>query len=105
MSRSLKKGAYVDEKLYKKVVKLREQGKTSTPIKTWARACTIVPEMVGFTFLVHNGKDFKKVHVTEDMVGHRLGEFSRTRKFKGHAKKGRVSKIYAFTGRFLKDED
>ena len=83
MSRSLKKGPYVDPKLLKKVVK---QGKSADrPIKTWARACTIVPEFVGKTFEVHNGKDFKKVYVTENMVGHKLGEFSMTRIFRGHS--------------------
>lgn len=87
MSRSLKKGPYVDPKLYGKVQKLESQGITE-PIKTWARACTIVPEFVGHTFLVHNGKIFNKVFVTEDMVGHKLGEFSATRTFRGHGGKG-----------------
>ena len=84
MGRSQKKGPYVDEKLFLKVDK---QLKTSTrdPIKTWARRCTIIPEFVGFTFLVHNGKMFHKVFVTEDMVGHKLGEFSLTRIFNGHS--------------------
>lgn len=86
MGRSQKKGPYVDEKLYMKVMKQTENG-TRDPIKTWARACTIIPEFVGFTFLVHNGKLFHKVFVTEDMVGHKLGEFSLTRTFKGHAGK------------------
>ncbi|WKZ30286.1 MAG: 30S ribosomal protein S19 [Candidatus Dojkabacteria bacterium] len=104
MSRSLKKGPYIDEKLLKKVFKARAEGKTDAVIKTWARDCTITPDMVGIKFGVHNGKDFITVFVTEDMVGHRLGEFSMTRKFKGHAKKGKISKIYAFSGRFLKDE-
>lgn len=84
MSRSRKKGPYVDEKLYMKVVKQREKG-SREPIKTWARACTIIPEFVGYTFLVHNGKIFHKVFVTEDMVGHKLGEFSLTRTFRGHS--------------------
>ena len=84
MGRSQKKGPFVDEKLYLKVVKQNENG-TREPIKTWARACTIIPEFVGFTFLVHNGKAFLKVFVTEDMVGHRLGEFSMTRTFRGHS--------------------
>ena len=87
MSRSLKKGPYVDPKVYHKVHKLNEQGK-SDPIKTWARACTIVPEFVGHTFMVHNGKIFHKVFVTEEMVGHKLGEFSPTRTFRGHGGKG-----------------
>lgn len=84
MGRSQKKGPFVDEKLYIKVSKQIENG-TKDPIKTWARACTIIPEFVGFTFLVHNGKNFLKVLVTEDMVGHKLGEFSLTRTFKGHS--------------------
>jgi len=86
MGRSLKKGPYVDEKLLMKVNKQTEAGDRS-PIKTWARRCTIVPEFVGWTFLVHNGKVFNKVLVTEDMVGHKLGEFSLTRTFKGHSSK------------------
>lgn len=84
MGRSQKKGPYVDEKLYRKVQRQIESG-TKDPIKTWARACTIIPEFVGFTFLVHNGKIFNKVFITEDMVGHKLGEFSMTRIFKGHS--------------------
>ena len=86
MSRSLKKGPYVDEKLYGKVMKLQETN-SYDPIKTWARSSTIVPEFVGYTFMVHNGKIFHKVFVTEDMVGHKLGEFSPTRVFKGHSSK------------------
>ena len=81
MSRSNKKGPYVDVKLREKVEKLNEQGKKE-PIKTWARACTIIPEFVNHTFLVHNGKAFLKVLVTEEMVGHKLGEFSLTRIFR-----------------------
>ena len=84
MGRSLKKGPFIDEKLFIKVNKLIDSG-SYTPIKTWARRCTIIPEFVGFTFLVHNGKMFHKVLVTEDMVGHKLGEFSITRTFKGHS--------------------
>jgi small subunit ribosomal protein S19 len=87
MSRSQKKGPYVDPKLYGKIQK-QEQGGVNEPLKTWARACTIVPEFVGHTFLVHNGKLFNKVFITEDMVGHRLGEFSPTRTFRGHGGKG-----------------
>lgn len=82
MSRSIKKGIYVDEKLMKKVGRLKVGDKTI--IKTWARASTIVPEMVGFTFGVHNGKTHLPVFITEDMVGHKLGEFSPTRKFSRH---------------------
>jgi len=86
MSRSLKKGPFVDEKLFRKVEK--QAGSTSKrPIKTWARACTIVPEFVGYTFQVHNGRHFTDVFVTEDMVGHKLGEFSPTRLFRGHTNK------------------
>lgn len=84
MGRSTKKGPYVDEKLFLKVQKQMDAG-TKNPIKTWARACTIIPEFVGYTFEVHNGKLFRKVFVTEDMVGHKLGEFSLTRTFKGHS--------------------
>jgi small subunit ribosomal protein S19 len=86
MGRSLKKGPFVDEKLYLKVERLNESG-AHTPIRTWARACTIVPEFVGHTFQVHNGRAFTDVFVTEDMVGHRLGEFSSTRLFRGHTNK------------------
>ncbi len=84
MSRSAKKGPYVDEKLFRKVSHLNEMRKKQV-IKTWARACTIIPEFVGHTFEVHNGNSFKKVFATEDMVGHKLGEFSPTRQFKGHS--------------------
>ncbi len=86
MSRSLKKGPFVDEKLYRKVEAMAS-GTKKSPIKTWARACTIVPEFVGFTFLVHNGRQFNEVFITEDMVGHKLGEFSHTRLFRGHTNK------------------
>ena len=86
MGRSLKKGPFVDEKLYRKVEKLEADGRRE-PIKTWARACTIVPEFVGHTFQVHNGRHFIDVFVTEDMVGHKLGEFSITRTFRGHTNK------------------
>ncbi|MFH0906717.1 MAG: 30S ribosomal protein S19 [bacterium] len=85
MSRSLKKNPYVDAKLLKKVAKLKSGDKTI--IKTWARASTITPEMIGFTFGVHNGKDHIPVFVSEDMVGHKLGEFSITRKFVRHGGK------------------
>jgi len=86
MSRSLKKGPFVDEKLYRKVEELNQQNRKA-PIKTWARRCTIVPEFVGHTFQVHNGRQFLDVFVTEDMVGHKLGEFSITRTFRGHRMK------------------
>lgn len=85
MSRSLKKGPYVDAKLLKKVAKLKAGDKTV--IKTWARSCTIIPEMVGFTFGVHNGKEHLLVFISEDMVGHKLGEFAPTRKFTRHGGK------------------
>ena len=84
MSRSAKKGPYVDEKLYQKVLKLNQM-KAKQPVKTWARACTIIPEFVGHTFEVHNGNKFHRVFVQEDMVGHKLGEFSPTRTFRGHS--------------------
>lgn len=86
MGRSVKKGPYVDEKLLIKVNKQISSG-SREPIKTWARKCTVIPEFVGVTFLVHNGKIFNKVFVTEDMVGHKLGEFSLTRTFRGHSSK------------------
>jgi small subunit ribosomal protein S19 len=82
MSRSLKKGPYVDQRL---LAKVERQGHGKEPLKTWARDCTIVPEFVGHTFLVHNGRQFVKVFVTEDMVGHKLGEFAPTRVFRGHS--------------------
>ncbi|MDP3697415.1 MAG: 30S ribosomal protein S19 [Candidatus Taylorbacteria bacterium] len=85
MSRSLKKGPYVDERLLKKIAKLRAGDKTV--VKTWSRACTIVPEMIGFTFGVHNGRVHIPVLISEDMVGHKLGEFSHTRKFVRHGGK------------------
>ena len=84
MTRSAKKGPFVDEKLYRKVQKANDTN-SREPVKTWARSCTIVPEFVGFTFMVHNGKMFHRVFVTEDMVGHKLGEFSPTRMFRGHS--------------------
>jgi small subunit ribosomal protein S19 len=83
MSRSLKKGPYVDEALYRKALNARDAG-AHMPIRTWSRACTIVPEFVGTTFEVHMGKGFLKVYVTEDMVGHKLGEFAPTRTFRSH---------------------
>jgi small subunit ribosomal protein S19 len=86
MGRSLKKGPYIDGKLFAKATRQVASG-SHEPIKTWARRCTIVPEFVGMTFLVHNGKIFNKVFVTEDMVGHKLGEFSLTRTFRGHSSK------------------
>ena len=84
MARSLKKGAFVEESLLKKVNKMNEENKKSV-VKTWSRRSTIYPEFVGHTLAVHNGKDFIPVYITEEMVGHKLGEFSQTRKFTGHA--------------------
>lgn len=85
MTRSLKKGLYVDERLLKKIRDKKPEDRT--PIKTWSRASVISPEMVSFTFAVHNGKDFISVFIREEMVGHRLGEFSQTRKFIRHGGK------------------
>ncbi len=84
MGRSVKKGPFVPEKLLKRVIQQKQMNERE-PIRTWARAATIVPEFVSHTFLVHNGKMFHKVFVSEDMVGHRLGEFSPTRSFRGHS--------------------
>lgn len=81
MGRSLKKGPYVDLRL---LAKVERQGKVKDAIKTWSRDCTVVPEFIGSTFLVHNGKSFAKVYITEEMVGYKLGEFAPTRTFKGH---------------------
>jgi len=90
MSRSLKKGPYVDARLLKKILKQKETNER-TPIKTWARRCTVVPEFVGHHFEVHNGKHFHKVYIVEDMVGHKLGEFSPTRVFRGHTTKAKTA--------------
>jgi len=91
MSRSLKKGPYVDQRVLKKI-----EGKNpgdKTPIKTWSRACTITPEMIGFVFAVHNGKTHVNVLIQENMIGHKLGEFAPTRKFLGHG--GKMAKAQA----------
>ena len=85
MPRSLKKGPFVDEKLMKKVKAMIESGDKKI-IKTWSRRSTIVPDFIGYTFAVHNGKNFIPVYVTENMVGHKLGEFSLTRTFRGHSR-------------------
>jgi len=90
VSRSLKKGPFVNEKLLRKVL-LQKDIASNEPIQTWARACTIIPDFVGHTFMVHTGKRFEKVFVTEDMVGHKLGEFAPTRTFRGHGM-GRASR-------------
>jgi small subunit ribosomal protein S19 len=81
MSRSVKKGPYVAEKL---LIKVSRAGGSAEPIQTWSRASVIVPDFVGLTFLVHNGRSFTRVYCTENMVGHRLGEFAPTRTFRGH---------------------
>ena len=86
MARSQKKGPYVVESVYRQVEKLEQAGRKA-PIKTWARSCTVVPEFIGHTFQVHNGRAFIDVYVTEDMVGHKLGEFAGTRTFRGHTNK------------------
>ncbi len=90
MGRSLKKGPFVEAKLLKKILKQKETGDRS-PIKTWSRRCTIVPEFVNHTFEVHNGKIHMKVFIVEDMVGHKLGEFAVTRLFRGHTQKKAVA--------------
>ena len=87
MSRSLKKGPYVDARVLDRVLAMEARGRKDA-LKTWARRSDIVPEFVGHTFLVHNGKTFVRVYVTEDMVGHKLGEFAPTRLFRGHAGRG-----------------
>ena len=89
MARSIKKGPFVDDHLMKKVVAAQEAG-NKKPIKTWSRRSTVLPEMIGLTFTVHNGKNFVPVNITENHVGYKLGEFSPTRTFKGH--KGSVQK-------------
>jgi small subunit ribosomal protein S19 len=94
MSRSLKKGPYIDPKLQAKVTRSKSTG-SHDPIKTWSRRSTISPEFVNQSFLVHNGKTFVKVFVTEDMVGHRLGEFAPTRTFKGHGGKAKKAEASA----------
>lgn len=95
MPRSLKKGPYIDQRLLDKVLKMKET-KSHKPIKTWSRSCTITPEMVGTTFQVHNGKNFLDVFVEENKVGHKLGEFSPTRKFTVHG--GKMAKDQAKEG-------
>jgi small subunit ribosomal protein S19 len=93
MARSLKKGPFVDTHLLKKVAALSgEANKASKVIKTWSRRSTVVPEFIGFTFAVHNGKKFIPVYVTDNMIGHKLGEFSITRTFTGHGSDKKVVK-------------
>jgi len=84
LSRSIKKGPYIDNKLYKKIINMNNSGKKK-PIKTWSRASTIIPDMVGHTIQVYNGKQFVPVFISEAIIGHKLGEFSPTRIFRGHA--------------------
>jgi small subunit ribosomal protein S19 len=86
MARSLKKGPYIDMKLFKKIEEMNSSN-TRKAIKTWSRRSTIFPEMIGHTVMVHNGKNFIPVYVTENMVGHKLGEFSPTRTYRGHTSK------------------
>lgn len=86
MARSSKKGPFVDQNIIKKIERMKVSGSKET-VKTWARACEIAPEMVGYTFAIHTGKDFVNVSVSEEMVGHRLGEFAPTRKFIKHGGK------------------
>ena len=87
MPRSVKKGPFIDEKLLKRIMAVRTHKEKRQVIKTWSRRSTIIPEMVGLTIAVHNGKKFIPVFITENMVGHKLGEFSPTRTFKGHTSK------------------
>lgn len=94
MSRSLKKGPFIDPRVQRKINKIITNGGKKF-VKTWARASQISPEMVGFTFEVHNGRNFIPVFVTESMIGHRLGEFSLTRTFNGHSKKGKIARANA----------
>jgi small subunit ribosomal protein S19 len=94
MSRSLKKGPFVDPNLEKKVAAMARTNKRD-PITTWARASTITPDFVGHTFMVHNGRQHVKVYVVEDMVGHKLGEFAPTRLFRGHTNKKEAAKTEA----------
>ena len=83
MGRSLRKGPFIDDKLFRKVQQLNNTGEKKI-VRTWARSCTVVPEFIGHTLAIHNGKKFIPIFITEDMVGHKLGEFARTRVFKGH---------------------
>ena len=97
MSRSLKKGPFIDFNLAEKVEKLNK-GNQKKVLKTWARASTVIPDFIGHTFAVHNGNKFIPVYISENMVGHKLGEFSPTRKFTGHSKKGKIAKTTGSTG-------
>ena len=97
MPRSLKKGPYVEDKLMKKVNAMLETGEKKI-VKTWSRRSTVIPDFIGYTFAVHNGKKFIPVYVTENMVGHKLGEFSPTRTFKGHAGASKSTKTTSVKG-------
>ncbi|MBF0493926.1 MAG: 30S ribosomal protein S19 [Candidatus Omnitrophica bacterium] len=90
MSRSVKKGPFVDSHLLEKVEKMRQAG-SRKPIKTWSRRSTVIPDFVGITFMIHNGKKFQSVFITENMVGHKLGEFSHTRTFRAHGAATKIS--------------
>ncbi len=92
MPRSLKKGPYVDPKLMRKVERMIQSGEKRI-IKTWSRRSTIIPDFVGFTFAVHNGRNFIPVYVTENMVGHKLGEFAPTRTYRGHVKSEKTTRV------------
>jgi small subunit ribosomal protein S19 len=92
LPRSLKKGPYVEDKLMKKVNEMLSTGEKKI-VKTWSRRSTVVPEFIGYTFAVHNGKKFIPVYVTENMVGHKLGEFASTRTFKGHAGSSKTTSV------------
>ena len=93
MPRSVKKGPFIDDRLRKKIDKLNDEGK-KVVVQTWSRNCTIIPQFVGHTIAVHNGKKFIPIYISENMVGHKLGEFSPTRTFRGHIKKSeRGSKV------------
>lgn len=91
MSRSLKKGPYIDPKLLRKVEQMRERGEKKV-IRTWSRASTIFPQMVGFTIAVHDGRRHVPIYITENMVGHKLGEFAPTRTYRGHGKEAKATK-------------
>ena len=91
MPRSLKKGPFVDEKLLKKVSKAKSE-KKSSPIKTWSRRSTVIPDMIGLTMAIHNGRKHVEVYITESMIGHKLGEFAPTRTFRGHSSKKVIDK-------------
>lgn len=94
MPRSIRKGAYIDEKLLKKVLQMNDTGEKKV-IKTWSRRSTVIPELVGHTFAIHNGKKFFPVYISENMVGHKLGEFAPTRTFRGHGGRGSTEKVAA----------